>query len=163
MLISIIWYLFMALYVIACLGLIGVILLQKGKGAGFAGAFGVGGGSDPIFGPASARTLPQRLTLILAVSFMVLAVVISILTGRATQGVAPALVEEAGISSQLGDLTIAPDAETPEVPVIVTEDAATAPVESEDAAAETAAPEDTAPPAEEAPAPDAPASEDTGS
>ena len=32
------WYLILVLYIPACLGLIVVVLLQKGKGVGFAGA-----------------------------------------------------------------------------------------------------------------------------
>jgi len=35
------WWICVILYVPACLGLIAVVLLQKGKGVGFAGAFGL--------------------------------------------------------------------------------------------------------------------------
>ena len=52
------WWLILILYVPACVGLIVIVLLQKGKGVGFAGAFGVGGGSEAIFGPRSSKSLP---------------------------------------------------------------------------------------------------------
>ena len=38
------WYGLLIMYVPACFGLIVIVLLQKGKGTGFAGAFGAGAG-----------------------------------------------------------------------------------------------------------------------
>ena len=43
------YWLMLFLYVPCCVGLIVVVLLQKGKGVGFAGAFGLGGASDTVF------------------------------------------------------------------------------------------------------------------
>ena len=67
------WWVILLLYIPACIGLIVIVLLQKGKGVGFAGAFGVGGGSDTIFGPRSSKSLPQKITYAAAGTFMVLA------------------------------------------------------------------------------------------
>ena len=64
---------------------------------GFAGAFGVGSGSDALFGPRSARSLPQRLTYIAAGLFMVLALVMSMLSGKLYKGIAPEQVDEAAL------------------------------------------------------------------
>ena len=89
-----IWYLILVLYIPACLGLIVVVLLQKGKGVGFAGAFGMGGGSDTVFGPRASKSLPQRLTYIMAGLFMALALVMSLIAGRTGAGVAPETVSE---------------------------------------------------------------------
>ncbi|MGO4372178.1 preprotein translocase subunit SecG [Paenibacillus sp. YIM B09110] len=64
--------------VIFALGLIGVVLLQKGKSAGLSGA--ITGGAEHLFGKQKARGLDlflQRLTIILAVGFFVLALVVS--------------------------------------------------------------------------------------
>ena len=86
---DILWYVMLALYIPACIGLIVVVLLQKGKGVGFAGAFGIGGGSDTVFGPRMNKSLPQRLTHAMAAIFMILALCMSLVSGRLGKGVAP--------------------------------------------------------------------------
>ncbi len=91
---EIVWYLMLVLYIPACVGLIVIVLLQKGKGVGFAGAFGVGPGSDAVFGPRGARTLPQKLTYVMAGTFMFLALCMSLISGRLGKGVAPEAVSE---------------------------------------------------------------------
>ena len=68
------WWICVILYVPACLGLIAVVLLQKGKGVGFAGAFGLGGGgADTVFGPRMSKSLPVKITYVMAGMFLVLA------------------------------------------------------------------------------------------
>jgi preprotein translocase subunit SecG len=62
------------LLVVFALGLIAVVLLQKGKSAGLAGA--ISGGAEHLFGKQKAQGLDlflQRLTIVLAVGFFVLA------------------------------------------------------------------------------------------
>lgn len=64
--------------VIFSVGLIAVVLLQKGKSAGLSGA--ITGGAEHLFGKQKARGLDlflQRLTVVLAVGFFVLALVVS--------------------------------------------------------------------------------------
>jgi len=91
------------LYVVVSLFLIGVVLLQTGKRADLAGAFG-GGGSQTAFGSRGAANLLTRLTTGAAVGFMILALTLS-LYGRdggggtvldeiEPQGTAPAAIEE---------------------------------------------------------------------
>ncbi|NIK79928.1 preprotein translocase subunit SecG [Paenibacillus castaneae] len=66
------------LLVIFSVGLIAVVLLQKGKSAGLSGA--ITGGAEHLFGKQKARGLDlflQRLTILLAVGFFVLALVVS--------------------------------------------------------------------------------------
>ncbi|OMF25642.1 preprotein translocase subunit SecG [Paenibacillus sp. FSL H8-0548] len=66
------------LLVIFSVGLIAVVLLQKGKSAGLSGA--ITGGAEHLFGKQKARGLDlflQRLTVGLAVGFFVLALVVS--------------------------------------------------------------------------------------
>ena len=99
------WYLMLFLYVPACVGLIVIVLLQKGKGVGFAGAFGVGPGSDAVFGPRGARTLPQKLTYIMAATFMVLAFGMSMVSGRLGKGMAPEKVDEQTVNQTQTDLS----------------------------------------------------------
>lgn len=88
------WWLMMLLYIPSSLGLIVIVLLQKGKGAGFAGAFGVGGGSETVFGPRTSRSLPQRLTYTMAGIFLLFALILSTLSGKVGRGAAPELVDE---------------------------------------------------------------------
>ena len=96
---TVLWWLILLLYLPACLGLIVIVLLQKGKGAGFAGAFGVGGGSDTVFGPRSSKSLPQKITYAAAGVFMVLALLMSTLSGRVGRSAAPAPVSEEEIAN----------------------------------------------------------------
>lgn len=103
---DVVWWILVCLYVPACIGLIVIVLLQKGKGTGFAGAFGMGAGSDTVFGPRSRQSLPVRLTYVAATLFMVIALLMSIIAGRVGKGTAPELVEEAAVGSSLTDLGI---------------------------------------------------------
>ncbi|MFP4173463.1 MAG: preprotein translocase subunit SecG [Candidatus Hydrogenedentota bacterium] len=83
------WWTLIALYIPTCLGLIAIVLLQKGKGVGFAGAFGVGGGSEAVFGPRGSVNFPVRVTYVLATLFMVLSLSMSLVAGRLGMGIAP--------------------------------------------------------------------------
>ncbi|HIJ66376.1 MAG TPA: preprotein translocase subunit SecG [Candidatus Hydrogenedentes bacterium] len=95
------WWFMLIVYAVCCLGLIVIVLLQKGKGTGFAGAFGVGPGSDTVFGPRMSKSLPVRLTYIMAGLFLSLALVMSIIAGSVGKGAAPGKVDAAGRSGSL--------------------------------------------------------------
>jgi preprotein translocase subunit SecG len=69
------------LYVAVSVVLILVVLLQTGKRADLAGAFG-GGGSQTALGTRGAANLLTRATTVSAVLFMVLALTLSIMTSR---------------------------------------------------------------------------------
>src|SRR5689334_1338049 len=69
------------IHVIVCLFLIIVILLQSGKAADLAGAFG-GMGSQTAFGPRGSATLLSKATTVSAVVFMVTSLSLSILATR---------------------------------------------------------------------------------
>ena len=88
-----IWWTLMVVYVPACVGLIGIVLLQQGKGGGFGGALGGGGGTDTVFGTKNAQTLPVKITYAGATLFMTIAIVLSVLSGRLDKGAAPDLLE----------------------------------------------------------------------
>lgn len=57
-------------HVLAALGLIGLVLIQHGKGADAGASFG-GGGSNTVFGSAGAANFLTRATAICAVVFFV--------------------------------------------------------------------------------------------
>ncbi len=69
------------LYVLVCLFLIMVVLLQQGKGADLAGAFG-GGGSQTSFGPRGSTNIMHRMTTGAFVLFVVLCLTLTILSGK---------------------------------------------------------------------------------
>jgi len=71
------------LHVIVCLFLIGVVLIQQGKSADLAGAFG-GQGSQTAFGPRGAANLLTRLTTYSAIIFMLTSIGLTIMMSRAT-------------------------------------------------------------------------------
>ena len=69
-------------FVMNCLVLIIVVLLQSGKAADLAGAFG-GAGSQTAFGPRGAATLLSQATTWCAVMFMVCAMALVLRVDRA--------------------------------------------------------------------------------
>lgn len=73
------------LHVIICFFLIIVVLLQSGKAADLAGAFG-GMGSQTVFGPRGTATVLSKATTIAASLFMVTALVLVILENGQTRG-----------------------------------------------------------------------------
>jgi preprotein translocase subunit SecG len=76
----ILYYLFSTIYVLVCLMLLMVILLQQGKGD-IAAAFG-GGSSQSAFGARASATVLSKATAILAVLFMVGALALAIMGQR---------------------------------------------------------------------------------
>src|SRR5260221_2744432 len=78
---AILYYFVLTLHVIACLFLIGVVLLQQGKGQDLASAFG-GGGTQAAFGPRGSATVLSRATAILAGAFMVTSLSLAVLKFR---------------------------------------------------------------------------------
>lgn len=71
-------------FVINCLFLIIVVLLQSGKAADIAGAFG-GAGSQTAFGPRGAATILSRATTWCAIMFMVCAMALVLRTDKSVE------------------------------------------------------------------------------
>ncbi len=71
-------------FVMNCLVLIIVVLLQSGKAADLAGAFG-GAGSQTAFGPRGAATILSQATTWCAVMFMICALALMIRTDKAVE------------------------------------------------------------------------------
>ena len=74
-------YLLTTLHVIICVFLIIVVLLQSGKAADLAGAFG-GMGSQTVFGPRGTATVLSQATTIAAILFMITSLTLAILSDR---------------------------------------------------------------------------------
>ncbi|MGH8281904.1 MAG: preprotein translocase subunit SecG [Gammaproteobacteria bacterium] len=73
------------IHVIVCLFLAVVVLLQSGKAADLAGAFG-GMGSQTVFGPRGSATVLSKATTIAATLFMLTSMTLSILATRGGSG-----------------------------------------------------------------------------
>ncbi len=74
-------YALITLHVLICFFLIIVVLLQSGKAADLAGAFG-GMGSQTAFGPRGAATVLSKATTIAAVLFMITSITLTIIETR---------------------------------------------------------------------------------
>ncbi len=74
-------------HILVCLLLVLVVLLQSGRAADLAGAFG-GSGSQTAFGPRGAATLLSRATTFLAIVFMVSSLVLAVYASRPRSSVA---------------------------------------------------------------------------
>lgn len=72
-------------HILVCVFLVIVVLLQSGKAADLAGAFG-GMGSQTAFGPRGSATLLSKLTTISAAVFMVTSLSLSIISTREQGG-----------------------------------------------------------------------------
>src|SRR5258707_14769105 len=88
-------------HVIVCLFLAIVVLLQSGKAADLAGAFG-GMGSQTVFGPRGSATVLSKATTIAAALFMVTSLTLSILSTRAGKA-SPAIFQKVGPATQQKD------------------------------------------------------------
>jgi preprotein translocase subunit SecG len=84
-------YVMITLHVLLCLLLIVVVLLQSGKAADLAGAFG-GAGSQTAFGPRGAATFLSKATTWCAIMFMLTSISIS-LQKRPEAGAGGSLLE----------------------------------------------------------------------
>jgi len=71
-------------FVLNCLVLIIVVLLQSGKAADLAGAFG-GAGSQTAFGPRGAATVLSQATTWCAVMFMICALALVVRVDRSVE------------------------------------------------------------------------------
>jgi preprotein translocase subunit SecG len=75
------YILLLIVHVIVCFFLIVVVLLQSGKAADLAGAFG-GMGSQTAFGPRGSATLLSKATTVSAILFMITSLSLSIMATR---------------------------------------------------------------------------------
>ncbi len=78
--------LIITVHIIICFILIIAVLLQSGKSADLAGAFG-GIGSQTVFGPRGAATILSKLTTICAILFMITSMGLWILSAKGTKSV----------------------------------------------------------------------------
>jgi len=107
-----------AIHVLVCLLMVGIILLQRGKGADIGAAFG--GGSHTLFGARGATTFLAKVTIGCAAIFMFTSISLAIAARhRASSSVIDQMGETGGFFSddvapaELPDLTPAAPAPAP--------------------------------------------------
>src|SRR5262245_18156422 len=130
----------MIFHVLLAVGLVGLILLQRGKGAEVGTAFGAGA-SGTVFGARGSASFLTRATAVLATLFFVTSLSLAFLSSRPT---APTSILERSTQQQ-------PASDVPATPP-----------EAPDGSSSTPAPESAAPTTGETPEQAAPESTDTG-
>ena len=112
---AIAYYFVVGLHVIACLFLIGVVLLQQGKNQDLASAFG-GGGTQTAFGPRGSANVLSRATTILAGLFMITSLALSMLRPKASSILDQVQVPAASPAPAASGLPAAPAVTTSAAP-----------------------------------------------
>jgi len=74
------------IHVLACFGIIGIVLLQSGKGADIGSAFG-GAGSQAVFGSMGTPTLLGKITTGIAIVFTLTSFTLAMLGGERASSV----------------------------------------------------------------------------
>lgn len=108
---SIFMHIMIALFMLTSLLLIGIILIQKGRGGGLASAFGGGGGGHTAFGSKTGDVLTWATSIIFGI-FLLLALV---LNWTANPKPAPASANS-GVTIPVEGGASAPVESTPEAP-----------------------------------------------
>jgi preprotein translocase subunit SecG len=99
------------LHVIACFAIIGLVLLQSGKGADIGSAFG-GAGSQAVFGSMGTPTLLGKVTMVVAIVFTITSFGLAMMGGERGGSV---IREAAPVSTPTAPA--APSAPAPAAPV----------------------------------------------
>ena len=116
------------IHILVALGIIGLVLIQQGKGADAGAAFGAGaagGVSGSVFGAKGSANFLSRSTALLATVFFLTSLSLAYLAkGTAPTGSlmdnaaqAPAVVEKASAPADTSDRPIVPAEETPKTMV----------------------------------------------
>lgn len=84
----------MSVHLLVCVGLVGVVLLQSGKGGGLAGG-AFGGSAQTVFGGRGATDFITRATMVLGAAFFVTSLALSLMSTGAGTAARSLLQEEA--------------------------------------------------------------------
>jgi preprotein translocase subunit SecG len=82
---SMLYSILLFIHILVCFGVILIVLLQAGKGAGLSSAFGVGGG-ESFFGGRGPTLFLEKLTTGCAILFMVTCISLSLFASKQRSG-----------------------------------------------------------------------------
>jgi len=81
-----VYYVLIVVHTLVCLAIIGIVLLQAGKGADIGSAFG-GAGSQAVFGSMGTPTLLGKITTGIAIVFTLTSFTLAMLGGERASSV----------------------------------------------------------------------------
>jgi len=92
------YYAVVAVHIIVCIFLVLVVLLQSGKGADLAGAFG-GGATQTAFGSRGPASFLTRMTTVVAIIFMLTSIGLSMMGEKRSATEDRSILETSGRTS----------------------------------------------------------------
>ncbi|MCG7497557.1 preprotein translocase subunit SecG [Vibrio sp. Of7-15] len=106
----------LVIYLVAALGVIGLVLVQQGKGADMGASFGAGS-SNTVFGAGGSGNFLTRMTAIFATVFFVVSLVLGNLSTKKEESswVDPSqgqVIEQAG--DVVGDVPVSENSDIPQ-------------------------------------------------
>lgn len=109
------------LHVIAAIGIIGLVLVQHGKGADVGAAFGTGSAGS-VFGSSGSANFLSRMTAVLALVFFMTSIGLSYLNSRKSAGKGVMANQPASIQGAPDKAPVVPGtADVPSVPATKSE------------------------------------------
>ena len=100
----------LSIHILVCLALIGIVLIQGGKGAQAGASFG-GGGSNTVFGATGGQSFLSKMTTGVAVIFMLTSLALAIFWGQSgSSSIMPDQVAPTASSSPMSTSSAPPAA-----------------------------------------------------
>ena len=115
------YYAVIALHIIVCIFLVLVVLLQSGKGADLAGAFG-GGSTQTAFGSRGSASFLTRITTVAAITFMLTSLGLSMMGERRISAADRSVFDERAVTPVQGQETGADASTSPLTPAQIEEE-----------------------------------------
>jgi preprotein translocase subunit SecG len=98
----------LTIHILGCLALIGIVLIQGGKGAEVGAAFGAGA-SNTIFGASGGQSFMSKMTTGVAVIFMLTSLTLAMFWGQpGSSSIMPEQVAPAAAPASLPEQSIPP-------------------------------------------------------
>lgn len=106
----------LVIHVLTAVAIIGLVLLQQGKGADMGAAFGGGGASQTLFGARGSATFLSRATAILATVFFITSLTLAVVYSRTSTDRGRSITEQAAPAPTTPAPEVPPETGAPAVP-----------------------------------------------